>query len=65
MGVQILFKGRNTGGTAIRSEDLGGHTPHGKGPGRVSDTGGETADGTDPTEDNRRDVEINPDGVGK
>ena len=45
--------------------DLGGHLPHGHGPGGVSDPCGKMADGTAPTEDNRRDVEIHPGGGGK
>ena len=37
---------------AIWSGNLGGHPPHGNGPGGVSYPGGETDDGTDPTEGN-------------
>ena len=47
-GVRLLFKGRDTGGTAIFRGDLGGHPPHGHGPGRNLDPGGETAVGKYP-----------------
>ena len=64
-GVRILFKGRDTGGTALCSGDLGGHPPHGHVPGEVSDPGFKTADRTAPADDNGRDVEIHLVGGGK
>ena len=65
MGVWLLFKGRDPGGTALRSGYLGGHPLHGKGPGGDPYLGGKTADGTAPTEDNRQEVEIYLCGGGK
>ena len=44
---------------------MGGHPPHGKGPRGVSDPGGETAEGTAPAEDTRKEVEIHLSGGGK
>ena len=63
--VRLLLKGRDTGGTALWGRNLGGHPPHGHGPGEVSEPGGKTADGTASIEDNRRDVEIHLGGIDK
>ena len=52
--VRIIFKDRGAGGSALRIGDLGGQPPHRQVPGGVSVTGGETVDGMDTTEDNRR-----------
>ena len=65
MGVWLLFKGRDTGGAALRSGDLGGHPLHGHVPGWGSYPRGDKADGTDPAEDNGRDVEMHLGGGGK
>ena len=44
---------------------MGGHPPHGNGPGGVSDSGGERSDGTAPVEENGQDVKIHHGGGGK
>ena len=64
-GVRLIFLGLSTGGTTLQSGDLGGHPPHGQGPGGVSDPSGETADGAVPVEYNVLEVEIHLFGGGK
>ena len=44
--------------SALWIGDLGGHTPHGQGPGGVSGPGGKTADRTAPTEETEQEVDI-------
>ena len=56
--VRIIFQSRGAGGAAIWITDLGGQPPHGKGPGGVSEPGGETSDRADPMEETRREVDI-------
>ena len=65
LGVRLPFKSRDTGGTSLWSGDLGGHPPHGNGPGGDSDLVGETDDETAPAEGNIQDVDIHLVGDGK